>query len=105
MEPLGPIISLSLLAAEAYAFSTVALLAVQVGIRGRRRPAPPPLAPGEPVPTVDVLVPIYSEPLEILDRTLAACAAMRWPAMTIDVCDDSHRPEVEALAAEHGARY
>jgi cellulose synthase (UDP-forming) len=105
VEPLGPLISLSLLAAEAYAFSTVALLAVQAGLRGRRRPAPAPLAPGEPFPTVDVMVPIYSEPLEILDRTLAACAAMRYPAMTIHVCDDSHRPEVEALAHEHGARY
>lgn len=105
VEPLGPLVSLSLLAAEGYAFSTVALLAVQVGLRGRRRPAPAPLAGDEPHPPVDVLVPIYSESLEILDRTLAACAAIRWPRKTVWVCDDSHREEVARLAAEHGARY
>jgi cellulose synthase (UDP-forming) len=105
VEPLGPLVSLSLLGAELYAFSTIALLAAQVGLRGRARAAPAPLADDEPHPTVDVLVPIYSESLEILDRTLAACAALRWPDRTIWVCDDSHRPEVAALAAEHGARY
>lgn len=105
IEPLGPAISLSLLAAEAYAFSTIALLAVQVGVRRARRPASPPLGAGEPHPSVDVLVPIYSESLEILDRTLAACAALRWPRKTVYVCDDSHRAEVARLAAEHGARY
>ncbi|HEX9050640.1 MAG TPA: glycosyl hydrolase family 8, partial [Anaeromyxobacter sp.] len=105
VEPLGPVISLSLLLAEGYALSTVALLAVQVGLRGRPRPAPAPLAPDEPRPSVDVLVPIYSESLEILDRTLTACAAMRWERKTVHVCDDSHREEVARLAAEHGAVY
>ncbi len=105
VEPLGPAISLLLLAAEAYALSTIALLAVQVGLSGRRRAPPAPLAPEEPHPSVDVLVPIYTESLDILDRTLTACAAMRWPAMTVHVCDDSHREEVARLAAEHGARY
>jgi cellulose synthase (UDP-forming) len=104
VEPLGPAISLALLAAELYAFSTVALLAVQVGVRGRRGTAAPPLGDDEPHPSVDVLVPIYSESLEILDRTLAACAALRWPRKTIVVCDDSHREEVARLAEEHGAR-
>jgi cellulose synthase (UDP-forming) len=105
VEPLGPALSLGLLLAELYAFSTIALLAVQVGIAQRRRPSPPPLAPDEPHPSVDVLVPIYSESLEILDRTLTACAALRWPRKTIHVCDDSHREEVRRLAEEHGARY
>ncbi|ABS25981.1 glycosyl hydrolase family 8 [Anaeromyxobacter sp. Fw109-5] len=105
VEPLGPVISLSLLAAEAYAFSTVLLLAVQVGVSRRRREPPAPLAPDEEVPSVDVFVPIYSESLEILDKTLAACMAMRHPRKTVHVCDDSHREAVARLAAEHGARY
>jgi cellulose synthase (UDP-forming) len=106
VEPLGPIFSGALLLAELYAFSTVALLLVQVGLDPlRRRPAPTPLAAGEHVPSVDVMIPIYSESLEILDKTLAAACAMRWASKTVWVCDDSHRPEVEALAAEHGARY
>ena len=105
VEPLGPAISLSLLAAEVYAFSTIVLLAVQVGVTRRRREPPSPLAPGEEVPSVDVFVPIYSESLEILDKTLAACMAMRYPRKTVHVCDDSHREAVARLAAEHGARY
>ncbi|WP_242341052.1 glycosyl hydrolase family 8 [Anaeromyxobacter sp. SG66] len=105
VEPLGPVISLSLLAAEAYAFSTVLLLVVQVGVSRRRREAPAALAPGENAPSVDVFVPIYSESLEILDKTLAACMAMRYSRMTVHVCDDSHRESVARLAAEHGARY
>jgi cellulose synthase (UDP-forming) len=105
VEPLGPAFSIALLAAEAYALTTVILLAVQTGFGRRPRAAPEPYGPGEAVPSVDVLVPIYSEPLDILDRTLAACAALRWPRFTVWVCDDSHRAEVAALAAEHGARY
>ena len=104
VEPLGPAISLALLAAEAYAFSTVVLLAVQMGFRGGRR-EPPPIELDAAPPTVDVLVPIYTESLDILDRTLTACAALRWPRATVWVCDDSHREEVARLAAEHGCRY
>src|SRR5512139_3477863 len=83
IEPLGPVISLSLLAAEAYAFSTVLFLVVQVGVSRRRREPPAPLARDEEVPSVDVFVPIYSESLEILDKTLAACMAMRYPRKTV----------------------
>jgi cellulose synthase (UDP-forming) len=105
VEPGGPVFSGALWLAEAYAFSTVMLLAVQVGLGGRRRPPPPRLATDEHHPSVDVLVPIYSESLDILDKTLTACAAMRWPDKRIWVCDDGHRDEVAALAAEHGAGY
>ncbi|HEX8907688.1 MAG TPA: glycosyl hydrolase family 8 [Anaeromyxobacteraceae bacterium] len=107
VEPLGLLVSGSLLAAELYSVSTVVLLFAQVGLSGgrRRRPAPAPLAPGEAHPTVDVFIPIYSESLDILDRTLAAATALRYPALTVHVCDDSHREEVAALAREHGARY
>ena len=107
VEPLGLFVSGSLLAAEIYSFTTVVLLLVQVGLGGgrRRRPAPAPLAAGERHPTVDVFIPIYSESLDILDRTLAAATAIRYPAFPVHVCDDSHREEVAALAREHGARY
>jgi cellulose synthase (UDP-forming) len=105
VEPLGPAISLALLAAEAYAFSTVALLAVQVGFRVPWRERPPPPETDGPPPSVDVLVPIYTESLDLLDRTLTACSALRWPRVTVHVLDDSHRAEVARLAAEHGARY
>jgi cellulose synthase (UDP-forming) len=102
-ETLGPVISIGLWLAELYSFSTVVLLAVQMGTRTRTE-APPRPTP-DPLPTVDVLIPIYSESLEILDKTLTAATAMRYPAKRIYVCDDSHRDAVAQLAAEHGAAY
>jgi cellulose synthase (UDP-forming) len=102
-EPLGPFISVSLWLAELYCFVSVVLLVVQVGLgtpRARRRPAAPGFGPG-----VDVLIPIYREPLEILEQTLGAARAMRYPRMQIHVLDDGHRDEVRELAAAHGARY
>ncbi len=106
VEPLGPVISVSLWLTEAYGLSTVAFLLLQVGLSPhRRRPAPPPITPGARLPAVDVLVPIYFESLEILDKTLTAVAAMRYPRMSLWVCDDGHREEVARLAGEHGAGY
>lgn len=101
-ESLGPAISIVLWCAELYSFSTVLLLLLQVGTR------PPPtrkLVLPDPLPSVDIFVPIYSESLEILDKTLTAACAIRYPNKRIYVCDDSHRESVQALAEEHGATY
>jgi cellulose synthase (UDP-forming) len=102
-EALGPLISLALLAAEVYGFGSVVLLLVQVGLGGPKQTlAPKPLAR---LPSVDIFIPIYSESLDILDKTLSAASAIRYANKTLYVCDDSHREEVRALALEHGARY
>lgn len=103
IEPLGPYVSISLWAAELYCFGSVVLLVVQVGIgapRGRSRPD----AEGFH-PSVDVLIPIFREPLEILERTLLAARAMRYVRFEIHVLDDGRRPEVRQLAERLGVRY
>jgi cellulose synthase (UDP-forming) len=103
LEPLGPSISLALWLAEVYCFASVVLLVVQAGIGRpceRRRPA----AEGF-CPSVDVMIPIYREPLEILEQTLIAARAMRYPRMRIHVLDDGHRDEVRELALACGANY
>ena len=103
MEPLGPFISLSLWLAEVYCFASVVLLVVQVGLGGsreRRRPSAEGFSP-----SVDVMIPIYREPLDILEQTLSAARAMRYPRMQIHVLDDGHRDAVRDLARSHGARY
>jgi cellulose synthase (UDP-forming) len=53
---------------------------------------------------VDVLVPTYDEPVEVLRATLLGCAAVRHPHTTW-LLDDGRRPEMAALADELGARY
>lgn len=103
VEPLGPFISISLWLAELYCFFSVALLLVQTGLSApfaRQRPD----AAGF-CPTVDVMIPVYREPLEILEQTLTAALAMSYPAKRLHVLDDGHRDEVRALAERRGAVY
>jgi len=103
VEPAGPFISITLLGAEIYCFSTVLLLLLQVGLVGRREKVPPKQATY--APTVDVFIPIYSESLEILESTLIAAQAMRYQNKIIYVCDDSHRESVAEMAQKFGAVY
>jgi cellulose synthase (UDP-forming) len=103
IEPLGPLVSIPLWLAECYCVSTVVLLALQVGLdpRSRRKQA---AAPGF-APSVDIYIPIYSEPLEILEKTLIAARAIRYPDKKIYVLDDSRRESVAHLALQYGAYY
>jgi cellulose synthase (UDP-forming) len=103
VEPLGPLISISLWIAELYCFVSVVLLLVQTGTRAAAPRERPDGAGFDP--SVDVLIPVYREPLEILERTLTAAAAMRYPRASLHVLDDGHRNEVRALAERRGARY
>lgn len=103
MEPGGPVISITLWLAEAYCFSTVALLLVQVGLKPVKEREKP-VVPGFE-PSVDILIPIYSESLEILEKTLIAARGIDYANKLVHVCDDSHRESVAELAARYGANY
>lgn len=105
VETGGLFISLSLWCAELYAFSTVLLLAIQVGIGRRRTPRTPPAMLDGFALSVDVFIPIYSESCDILEKTLIAAAAMDYPHKRLYVLDDSHREEVARLAACYEATY
>ena len=56
-------------------------------------------------PRVDVLIPTYNEPAFILQRTVIGCQAMDYQPKQIFLLDDTHRPEIKALAAELGCHY
>ena len=68
------------------------------------RTASAPERPVTTIRTVDVLVPTYDEPTEVLRATLLGCRAIRHPHTTW-LLDDGRRPEMAALARELGARY
>ncbi len=53
---------------------------------------------GEYQPWVDVFIPTYSEPLEMVRRTLVGCQAMQYPYKRIYLLDDGNRPEIQKLA-------
>ena len=54
--------------------------------------------------TVDVMVPVSSEPIEIIQHTLSSVAAMDYPHTTY-VLDDGGSASVKALAKEFGFHY
>ncbi len=64
-------------------------------------PAKRPATPGR---TVDVYIPTYNEPPDLLRGTISAALALDYPHETY-VLDDGNRPDVAALAEELGARY
>ncbi|MGH9045740.1 MAG: glycosyltransferase family 2 protein [Acidimicrobiales bacterium] len=54
---------------------------------------------------VDVFIPVYTEPLEVVGPTVAAAAAMRGAELHVYVLDDAGRPELRELAERHGVTY
>lgn len=56
-------------------------------------------------PWVDVLVPSYGEPLDVVERCLRGCRAIAYPACTVWLLDDAGRPELADLAARLGCLY
>ncbi len=104
IEPTGPYISIALLAAEFYCFTTVLLLLAQVGVHPVKQRI---ITNAEKAyqPSVDIFVPIFSESLEILESTLLAIQLMHYKNKNVYVCDDSHRDTVRQLAEQLGAHY
>jgi len=84
---------------ELYNFVSLALLAF-FGWRWSE----PYRRPAKPGYSVDVLVATYNEPREVVEATLAGCAALRYPHKTY-LLDDGRRPEMDALAREWGAQW
>jgi cellulose synthase (UDP-forming) len=60
---------------------------------------------GEYLPRVDIFVPTYSEPVEMLRRTIIGCQAIDYPLKTIYLLDDQRRPAMRQLAEELGCGY
>lgn len=56
-------------------------------------------------PDVDVLIPVYGEPVDVVEPTLRAAQAMRGARVHVALLDDGQSPEMEALARRHGVRY
>ena len=95
-----------LLGAEFYAFATLALGYFQT-LRPLRRPAVPLPGPPEQWPTVDVLIPTYNEPLDVVRATVLGALALDYPADRIKVflLDDGRRGEFKQFAERVGVGY
>lgn len=54
--------------------------------------------------TVDVLLPVYTEPVEMIELTVIGAKSIDYPHETY-LLDDGHRKELRQLAARHGIHY
>ena len=70
--------------------------------RHRRRDA---FEPPASSPAVDVFIPTYSEPVEVVAATVAAAVRLRGARARVALLDDGNRDEMERLAARLGVRY
>lgn len=56
-------------------------------------------------PTVDILIPSYNEPLEVVKRTIVACQAIEYQLKKIYLLDDGNREEIKQLCQQLNCRY
>ena len=56
-------------------------------------------------PRVDILIPTWGEPLDVLERTLTGCLNQTYPHTSVFLLDDSNRSDVKALARRLGCHY
>lgn len=71
---------------------------------GARRRRPVPSWP-DPRVAVDVLIPVYNEPVGVVEPTVAAARRLGGADVTVWLLDDANRDDLAALAARHGVRY
>ncbi|MDG4721092.1 MULTISPECIES: glycosyltransferase family 2 protein [Thalassospira] len=61
--------------------------------------------PVESWPSVDVFIPSYNEPLDVLERSIVGALALDYPNKTIWVLDDGKRDWLRDFCKEKGANY
>ncbi len=100
----GFIASALLVAAEMYAVAILVLGFFQTAERLERQPEPLPEEP-DLWPTVDIYVPTYNEPIEVLIPTLMGCLSIDYPKKRVYLLDDGRREEMRSLAERLGVSY
>jgi cellulose synthase (UDP-forming) len=104
--PLDAFFIIMLVGAEAYAFVILFLGFMQTIWPLRRAPLPLPDNPVE-WPHVDLLIPTYNEPLNVVRYTALAALNIDWPAdkLHVYILDDGKREEFRKFSQEAGLGY
>ncbi len=98
------VIGIALIAAEVLGLTQSALFYVLLWRPFADRPIP--LDRLERIPTVDVFIATYNEPVATLRMTVAGAVGMRYPGeVRVHLCDDGDRGAVQELAREFGVGY
>ena len=95
-----------LLLAELYAFLVLLIGYFQTAWPLQRRPVPMP-QDVDTWPSVDVFIPSYNEPLEVVKQTVFSAMQMDWPEdrLHVYVLDDGRREEFRDFCEELGVGY
>jgi cellulose synthase (UDP-forming) len=95
-----------LVMAELYALIVLLLGYFQTAWPLERKPIPM-TTPLEEWPTVDVLIPTYNEPLEVVKQTVFTAMGLDWPSdkLKVYVLDDGRRPEFREFCTDVGIGY
>lgn len=95
-----------LVLAELYAFIVLLLGYFQTAWPLRRKPEPLPVD-SSTWPTVDVFIPTYNEPLNVVKQTVFAAMALDWPSdkLNIFVLDDGRREEFRQFCERVGVTH
>jgi len=95
-----------LILAEIYAIATMLLAYFQAIWPLQRKPVPLPDDP-ETWPTIDVFIPSYNEPLEIVKPAIYGALAIDWPGhkMNVYLLDDGRRDDFRRFCEEVGCGY
>lgn len=98
--------ALVLLAAESYAWTILFLGFLQSAWPLRRKPTPLP-DDFETWPSVDIYIPTYNEPLEVIRPTVLAALDVDWPEskLNVYVLDDGRREELGKFCARVGVTH
>jgi len=72
---------------------------------GRSGAPPPPGRRRDGRWDVDVLIPVYGEPLEVVEPVVRAAVGLRGARVHVALLDDGGNSEMRSLAARHGAAY
>ena len=100
-RPAHPVLYGMLVGAEV--FNMVQALGFWWTLGSIRKRTPKPLCQ-DPV-AVDVFIPVYNEPVEIVEPTVAAATRLNSARVRIHLLDDGGSPEMEEMARRHGVNY
>lgn len=106
IDVLDAVFVLLLLGAETYSFVILFLGVVQMGRPLRRRPVSLP-EDTNAWPDVDIFIPTYNEPLDVVTPTVLAALTMDYPKdkFRVYILDDGRRSAFAQFAEECGANY
>jgi cellulose synthase (UDP-forming) len=61
--------------------------------------------PQDRLPTVDVFIPTYNEPFEVLEKTITGALCLDYPHAKVWILDDGRRPWLKAYCESKGVGY